>query len=94
LAGEQRKTEETENTVLEMLRRIRASQERTELDVADVKARMSTLEQQRGQGLTIQGQFLALHGQVATLLGTLNQRMDRFDARMGRIEHRLDLIEA
>lgn len=87
-------TEETENMVLEMLRRIRASQERTELDVADVKVRMSTLEQQQGQVLTIQGQFLALHGQVVTLLGTLNQRMDRFDARMGRIEHRLDLIEA
>ena len=65
-------TEETENLVLEMLRRIRASQERTELDVADVKVRISTLEQREGQVVTLQGQ-------VVTLLGTLNQRMDRFD---------------
>jgi hypothetical protein len=94
LAGEQRMTEETENMVLEMLRRIRGSQERTELDVADVKVRMFTLEQQQGQALTIQGQVLALQGQVVTLLGTLNKRMDRFDERLGRIERRLDMVEA
>jgi hypothetical protein len=73
-------TAETENMVLEMLRRIRASQERTELDVADMKVRMSALEQHQGQ--------------LLTLLGTLNQRMDRFDERLGRIERRLDLVEA
>jgi hypothetical protein len=80
-------TEETENMVLEMLRRIRASQERTELDVADMKVRMSALEQREGQVLTLQGQLV-------TLLGTINQRMDRFDERMGRIERRLDQVEA
>jgi tRNA(Phe) wybutosine-synthesizing methylase Tyw3 len=80
-------TAETENMVLEMLRRIRASQERTELDVMDMKARMSTLEQHEGQVLTLQGQ-------VVTLLGTLNQRLDRFDERLGRIERRLDVVEA
>jgi phage shock protein A len=80
-------TEETENLVLEMLRRIRASQERTELDIADLKARMSALEQHEGQVLTLQGQ-------VVTLLGTLNQRMDRFDERLGRIERRLDPVGA
>ena len=73
-------TEETENMVLEMLRRIRASQERTELDIADVKSRVSALEQ--------------MQGQVLVLLGTMNQRMDRFDERLGRIERRLDLVEA
>ena len=73
-------TEDTENMVLEMLRRIRASQERTELDLADVKSRVSALEQ--------------MLGQVLVLLGTLNQRMDRFDERLGRIERRLDLVEA
>jgi hypothetical protein len=81
-------TAETENMVLEMLRRIRASQERTELDVMDMKARMSTLEQHEGQ------QVLTLQGQVVTLLGTLNQRLDRFDERLGRIERRLDVVEA
>jgi hypothetical protein len=80
-------TEETENMVLELLRRIRASQERTELDVGDMKVRMSALEQREGQVLTLQGQ-------VVTLLGTLNQRMDRFDERLGRIERRLDPVEA
>jgi hypothetical protein len=80
-------TEETENMVLEMLRRIRASQERTELDIADMKVPMSSLEQHEGQVLTLQGQ-------VVTLLGTLNQRVDRCDERLGRIERRLDLVEA
>ena len=80
-------TEETENLVLEMLRRIRASQERTELDVADMKSRMSALEQHEGQVLTLQGQ-------VVTLLGTLNQRMDRYDERLGRIERRLESVGA
>jgi hypothetical protein len=73
-------TEETENMVLEMLPRIRASQERTELDLADVKARASALEQ--------------MQGQVLVLLGTMSQRMDRFDERLGRIERRLDLVDA
>ncbi len=71
-------TEETESLVLEMLSRIRASQERTELDVADVKVRMSALEQHQGQ--------------LLTLLGTLSQRLDRFDERAGRIERRLERV--
>jgi hypothetical protein len=37
-------TEETVNVVLELLRRVRASQERMELDVRDVKVRMSAVE--------------------------------------------------
>jgi hypothetical protein len=72
--------EETDNLVLEMLRRIRASQERTELDIADLKGRVSALEQ--------------VTGQVLVLLGTMAQRMDRFDERLARIERRLDLIDA
>jgi hypothetical protein len=73
-------TEETDNMVLETLRRIRESQERTELDIADLKSRVSALEQ--------------MLGQVLVLLGTMGQRMDRFDDRLGRIERRLDLVEA
>ena len=73
-------TEETENLVLEHLRRIRASQERMELEISDLKSRVSAIE-------LIQGQILAL-------LGGLSQRMDRFDERLSRIERRLDLVGA
>jgi hypothetical protein len=60
--------EDTQNLVLEHARRIRASQERSELDVADLKLPVSTLE---------------LHqGQVLALLG-LGQRIDRLDERLG-----------
>lgn len=72
-------TEEAENAILDALRRIQASQERTELDVADVKVRMSAIEQHQGQ--------------LLALLGTLGQRLDRSDERAGRIERRLDRME-
>ena len=71
-------TEETENLVLELLRRVRASQDRTELDLSDVKSRVSALG--------------GMHGQALVLLGTMSQRMDRFDERLGRVERRLDLV--
>ncbi|KAA5596772.1 hypothetical protein [Blastochloris sulfoviridis] len=70
---------DTDSIVLEHLRRIRASQERTELDIADLKSRVSGLEQ--------------VSGQMLAMLGSLNQRMDRFEDRLGRIERRLDLVE-
>jgi predicted nucleic acid-binding Zn-ribbon protein len=72
--------DDTQNLVLEQLRRIRASQERTEQDIHDLKVRMSSVENQLGQH---QVQFAAL-----------NQRMDRIDERLTRIERRLDLVEA
>jgi hypothetical protein len=72
--------EDTNSVVLEHLRRIRASQERTELDISELKSRVSGLEQ--------------VTGQVLNLLGTINHRMDRFEERLGRIERRLDLVEA
>ncbi len=73
-------TEETENLVLELLRKVRTSQERTELDLSDLKARMSAVEHLLGQH---QMQFAAL-----------NTRIDRVDERLGRIERRLDLVDA
>jgi hypothetical protein len=73
-------TEPADSLVLETLRRIRGSQERSELDIADVKARLSAMEQHQGQ--------------ILVLLGSLNQRMDRFEERMARVERRLDLVEA
>ena len=72
--------DETTNVVLEHLRRIRASQERMELDLGEMKSRVSALEQTTGQ--------------ILNSLGIMNQRMDRFDERLSRIEKRLDLIEA
>jgi archaellum component FlaC len=73
-------TEETENMVLELLRRIRASQDRTEADISDFKLRMSAVENHLGQ-MQIQ-------------LAGLNTRMDRFDERLSRVERRLDLADA
>jgi predicted nucleic acid-binding Zn-ribbon protein len=72
-------TEETENLVLELLRKTRASQERMEQDVADLKVRMSTVEN--------------MLGQQQIQLAALNGRMDRLDERLGRIERQLDLVE-
>ena len=72
-------TIETENRVLEQLRRIRASQDRMELDIQDLKLRSATTDQH--------------FGQMQTQMSGLNGRMDRFDERMGRIERRLDLVE-
>ena len=72
-------TDEANNIVLEHLRHIRRAVDRIELDLTDVKSRVSSLEQ-------VQGQILAL-------MGTMNQRMDRFDERLGRVERRLDLVD-
>jgi hypothetical protein len=72
-------TSETEDLVLEMLRRIRSSQERMELDIADLKGRVSVIEQ--------------VQGQILSLLGGLGQRMDRYEERLSRIERRLDLVD-
>jgi archaellum component FlaC len=41
-------TDETANLILENLRRIRASQERTELDIGEMKVRLSAVEVQTG----------------------------------------------
>jgi hypothetical protein len=51
-----------------------------ELDITDLKVRMSSMEYHKGQ--------------IMTLLGSLAQRMDRMDERMGRFERRLDLVDA
>ena len=72
-------TEETENLVLEMLRRMRASLDRIEVDVGDLKLRMSACETNLAQ--------------VQIQVAGMNGRLDRFDERLGRIERRLDLVE-
>ena len=71
---------EADNIVLNHLKKIQARLSAIEVDLGDLKARASVMEQYQGQ--------------VLTLLGGLNQRMDRFDERLARIERRLDLVEA
>ncbi len=73
-------TDEVGNLVLEQLRLMRASMQKLEFDMADVKVRVSMLETNTGQ--------------VITALGALNARMDRFDERLARVERRLDLVDA
>jgi predicted nucleic acid-binding Zn-ribbon protein len=73
-------TEETDNLVLEMLRRIRASQERMELDMVDVKARLTGVE------ISV--------GQLTSQLASQSLRLDRIEERVARIERRLDLVDA
>jgi hypothetical protein len=71
--------DEPNNIILEHVRHIRRAVDRIELDLTDVKSRVSSLE-------PVQGQILAL-------MGTINQRMDRFDERLGRVERRLDPVD-
>ncbi|PZQ14364.1 MAG: hypothetical protein DI565_13180 [Ancylobacter novellus] len=73
-------TSETENVVLELLRRMRGSLDRIELDLSDLKVGVSAIEQHLGQ--------------QQIQLAALNGRMDRFDERLSRIERRLDLADA
>jgi DNA-binding transcriptional ArsR family regulator len=72
-------TEETEALVLELLREVSGSSARTASDIADLKLRMSALEQHLGQ--------------IHLRMGSLNNRMDRFDGRLARVERRLELVE-
>jgi len=73
-------TDDVENLVLEQLRLMRASMQKLEFDVADMKVRMPMIETNTGQ--------------VITSRGALNARMGRFDERMSRVERRLDLVDA
>jgi hypothetical protein len=72
-------TDETNNVVLEHLRHIRKAVDAMQLDIIDLKSRVSAIEQ--------------IQGQLLILLGGLGQRMDRFDERFSRIERRLNLVD-
>jgi hypothetical protein len=71
-------TADTDNLVLEHLRRIRGQLDRIEQDVGDMKPRMSAVSRHLGEN------------QLA--FATQRTRLDRFDWRLGRIERRLDLV--
>ena len=70
---------EPENRVLEMLRQLDAKMDRVIDDIADLKRRVTALEE--GQAALAQG------------LAGVNRWLDRLEARVDRIEHRLDLAE-
>lgn len=71
---------ETESLVLEHLRAMRSSLQRLELDVADIKTRVSATERHLGE--------------QQLQLAAINTRLDHLDERVSRIEKRLDLVEA
>ena len=72
-------TTEPENRVLEMMRQLDAKMHRVIDDIADLKRRVTALEE--GQAALAQG------------LAGVNRWLDRLEARVDRIEHRLDLAE-
>jgi predicted nucleic acid-binding Zn-ribbon protein len=73
-------TTETEKVVLELLRCMRGTLDRIEMDLSDVRVRVSTIEHHLGQ--------------QQIQLAALNARMDRFDERLSRIERRMELVDA
>ena len=72
-------TTEPENLVLDILRHLRSEMAELRLDVTDMKARVSGIEQ--------------FQGQILAMLGGLGQRIDRHDERLSRIERRLELAD-
>ena len=72
-------TDEPENIVLQMLRRLDGKLDRVIADGGDLKVRVSSLE-------------IAI-GQLEVAIGRINQRIDRIEQRLDRIQWRLDLME-
>jgi predicted nucleic acid-binding Zn-ribbon protein len=71
-------TDEPHSLILEHLRAIRSSQDRTEHDIRDLKFRVGQVEQ-----------TLAQHG---TTLAHYSSRFDRLEDRLDRIEKRLGFV--
>jgi hypothetical protein len=72
-------TENVENSLLEMLRRIDGRLTNIEGDMRDIKLRTTITEEHLGS--------------VVTSMAGLNGRMDRFDERLTRVERRLELSD-
>ncbi len=73
-------TEATEGLILEILKSIQGRLGRIELDISEIKSRLSHVE--------------VSVAQQAVQTAEINGRMDRFDERLSRIERRLDLTAA
>jgi archaellum component FlaC len=69
-----------ENLVLEQLRRLNKRFDVFELELVDLKLRMSAVDEH------LAGMMMSISG--------INNRLDRIDERVGRIERRLDLTDA
>ena len=78
-------TANTENLVLEHLKRFQAGQERIERDLRDVKTRLSTLDS---------GQVSLMQNMANLASGIAGQQvsLDHLSERIDRIERRLELV--
>ncbi len=72
-------TEETENVVLEILKRIQTDMSDMRDDISELKMRATALDEHMG-GLIIQ-------------VSGNNNRLDRMDERLKRVERRLELSD-
>ncbi len=79
-------TADTENLILEHLRHIRARIDAMSLDIVDVKARLSAMDENLA---LIRADTAHLHSMYANQ----GKRIDRIEERLGRIERRLELAE-
>ena len=73
-------TAETENLLLEILKRVQTDIADMKGDLADLKTRATAVDEHMG------GLFITISGN--------NARLDRLAERLDRIERRLDLTEA
>ena len=71
--------DEPDNLVLQLLRRLDVKLDRVIDDVADLKLRMTNMEERMAQ--------------VELSIAGVNRRIDRIEARLDRIERRLDLVD-
>jgi hypothetical protein len=87
-------TEETENLVLEALRRVREdiTAFKTEMreEIGDLKLRTSALEQAVAQGFN---GVQAMMSQIQVSMGSFHRRADRIEVRTESFETRLERLE-
>lgn len=76
-------SDQPENLMLILLRRLDTSMDRLREDMADMRLRMTTMETQVGNFI----------GTEASHYASLATRLDKMDARIARIERRLDLVD-
>jgi uncharacterized coiled-coil protein SlyX len=79
-------SDEPDNVIHILLRRMDAKLDRIIEDVKDLKGRMSALE--------LEVAHLSVRvGEISVRVAETNARIDRIEVRLDRIERRLDLVE-